>query len=405
MDVESFVEGVLGSITIPEGGTATVGEAIAYIAETEADLAEAQAKGSGGAVAPPPPAAPAEAPAAAPVAAAPAAAAPAAAAPAPTAAAPPPPPAARPPPRADGKVIATPYAKKLAKDLGVDLSLVFGSGPNGRVTAADVEAAKSAPPAPPTVIAQETKPAASPAAAAAAAPAPETTSVSDLKGTTVPLTGLQLAVSKNMLASLAVPEFRVAMSIGTDAFDALYRRLKPKGVTMTALLSKAVALALQRHPLLYAAATADGAGITYSEHINIANAVAMPDGGLITPVLVDADQRDIYTLSRDWADLVKRARGKSLSPAEYSSGTFTISNLGMFGVQSFDAVLPPGTTAILAVAGSKPVVTADASGRIGVEKQMVLNLTADHRVVYGAHAAEFLVTLKEIIEDPEELVY
>ncbi|KAK2079733.1 hypothetical protein QBZ16_002128 [Prototheca wickerhamii] len=345
MDVESFVEGVLGSIAIPEGGTATVGEAIAYIAESEADLAEAQAKASGGA------SAPAEA-----------------AAPAP--------------------VIATPYAKKLAKELGVDLGAVFGSGPNGRVTAADVEAAKAAPPAPAAPAAPAPRrPRPPPPRRPRQPPRPPTeTSVSDLKGTTVPLTGLQLAVSKNMLASLAIPEFRVAMSIGTGAFDALYRRLKSKGVTMTALLSKAVALALTQHPLLYAAATADGAGVTYSEHINIANAVAMPDGGLITPVLADADQRDIYSLSRDWADLVKRARAKALAPAEYSSGTFTISNLGMFGVQAFDAVLPPGTTAILA-------------------KQMVVNLTADHRVVYGAQAAEFLVTLKKVIENPDELVF
>ncbi|RMZ55560.1 hypothetical protein APUTEX25_000143 [Auxenochlorella protothecoides] len=229
--------------------------------------------------------------------------------------------------------------------------------------------------------------------------------VSELKGTTVPLSGLQQAVSKNMLASLAVPEFRVSMTIGTGAFDALYRKLKGKGVSMTALLSKAVAVALESHPLLYASATADGSGVTYAEHINIANAVAMPDGGLITPVLADADAADIYTLSRSWADLVKRARAKQLSPNEYSSGTFTISNLGMYGVEAFDAVLPPGTAAILAVGGSRPVVTAGTDGRIGVEKQMTVNLTADHRIVYGAQAAEFLVTLKAVIESPEQLVY
>jgi len=248
--------------------------------------------------------------------------------------------------------------------------------------------------------------AAAPAAPKAAAPAPlAATSVSELKGTTVPLTSLQQAVSRNMMESLKVPEFRVAMTISTDKLDSLYKKLKPKGVTMTALLAKACGVALESHPLLYASCTPDGSGCTYNEHINIAMAVAMPDGGLITPVIKDADQQDIYGMSRNWADLVKRARAKQLSPDEYTTGTFTISNLGMFGVDTFDAILPPGSAAILAVGGSKPVVSVDANGRMCVEKQMTVNLTADHRIVYGAHAAEFLQTLKQVIENPDQLVF
>ena len=235
--------------------------------------------------------------------------------------------------------------------------------------------------------------------------APAATAVSDLAGTTVPLTSLQQAVSRNMIDSLAVPEFRVSMTISTDKLDALYRKLKPKGVTMTALLAKACGNALEGHPLLYAACTPDGSGVTYNERINIAMAVAMPDGGLITPVLKDANVTDIYSMSKDWADLVKRARAKQLAPAEFTTGNFTISNLGMFGVNSFDAILPPGTAAILAVGGSQPVVSVDANGRMGVEKQMIVNLTADHRIVYGAHAAEFLQTLKQTIENPDQLVF
>lgn len=208
-----------------------------------------------------------------------------------------------------------------------------------------------------------------------------------------------------MMESLKVPEFRVAMTISTDKLDSLYKKLKPKGVTMTALLAKACGVALESHPLLYASCTPDGSGCTYNEHINIAMAVAMPDGGLITPVIKDADQQDIYGMSRNWADLVKRARAKQLSPDEYTTGTFTISNLGMFGVDTFDAILPPGSAAILAVGGSKPVVSVDANGRMGVEKQMTVNLTADHRIVYGAHAAEFLQTLKQVIENPDQLVF
>ena len=210
-----------------------------------------------------------------------------------------------------------------------------------------------------------------------------------------------------MVNSLAVPEFRVAYTISTDKFDAMYKRLKPKGVTMTALLCKAVGVALAQHPIMYAAcsgSSAEGDGIIYNEHVNVAVAVAMPDGGLITPVLKDADTTDIYQLSRNWGDLVKRARGKQLAPDEYNSGTFTVSNLGMFGVDKFDAVLPPGTAGILAVGGTKNVVTADADGRIGVERQMTVNLTADHRIVYGADGAEFLKTLAEVMQDPDQLV-
>eukprot|EP00204_Picochlorum_oklahomense_P001139 CAMPEP_0118807548 /NCGR_PEP_ID=MMETSP1161-20130426/35530_1 /TAXON_ID=249345 /ORGANISM="Picochlorum oklahomensis, Strain CCMP2329" /LENGTH=442 /DNA_ID=CAMNT_0006736921 /DNA_START=68 /DNA_END=1396 /DNA_ORIENTATION=+ len=395
MDVESFSDGILGSVVIQEGEMANVGSAIAYIAESEADLAEAKSKGSGGAAP-----APAAAPAAEPEAPAPAAEAPAPAAPAPAA----PAPAAQ--KRADGRIIATPYAKKLAQKLGVDLATIAGSGPNGRITASDVEnAGKGGAPAPSPAATATPAPAAAAPAAPAPVAAPEATSVSDLKGTTVPFTSLQQAVSRNMIESLAVPEFRVSMTISTDKLDALYRKLKPKGVTMTALLAKACGNALESHPLLYASCTPDGSGITYSENINIAMAVAMPDGGLITPVLKNANETDIYSMSKDWADLVKRARAKQLAPDEFTTGTFTISNLGMFGVDSFDAILPPGTAAILAVGGSKPVVSVDANGRMGIEKQMTVNITADHRIVYGAHAAEFLQTLKQIIESPDQLVF
>eukprot|EP00955_Chlamydomonas_euryale_P024487 257937-Chlamydomonas_euryale.AAC.10 len=174
---------------------------------------------------------------------------------------------------------------------------------------------------------------------------------------------------------------------------------------MTALLAKACGLALAQHPVIFAVATPDGAGVTYNENINVAVAVAMPDGGLITPVIKDADKTDIYQISRNWADLVKRARSKSLKPDEYNSGNFTISNLGMYGVETFDAILPPGTSAILGVAGSKPTVVANDSGMIGIKKVMNLNMTADHRVVYGAQAAEFLQTLKQVIENPDSLLF
>jgi pyruvate dehydrogenase E2 component (dihydrolipoamide acetyltransferase) len=213
---------------------------------------------------------------------------------------------------------------------------------------------------------------------------------------------LQAAVNRNMEASLAVPCFRVGYTVTTDGLDTFYKQVKPKGVTMTALLAKAVAVTLARHPQVNAATTTSG--MSYPAEVNVAVAVAMEDGGLITPVLRNADCTDLYELSRQWADLVKRSRSKQLQPEEYSIGTFTLSNLGMLGVDRFDAILPPGTGASLAVAASRPTVVAGKDGSIAVKLQMQVNLTADHRVIYGADGAAFLKDLSELIETrPESL--
>ncbi len=205
-----------------------------------------------------------------------------------------------------------------------------------------------------------------------------------------------------MEASLAFPCFRVGYSIVTDKLDAFYKQVKPNGVTMTALLAKAVGMTLARHPQVNAACSSDG--MTYPSQVNVAIAVAMEEGGLITPVLEKADVTNLFELSRQWSDLVKRSRSKQLQPHEYSTGTFTLSNLGMFGVDRFDAILPPGTGAILAVAASLPKVLATEEGSIAVKRQMQVNLTADHRVIYGADGALFLKDLAYLIEEkPESL--
>lgn len=199
-----------------------------------------------------------------------------------------------------------------------------------------------------------------------------------------------------MVASLEVPTYHVSYTIFTDALDELYKKIKPKGVTMTALLAKAVAVTLQQHSILNAG-YGDSA-IKYSSEINIALAVAMPDGGLITPVLRRADEVDIYSLSRTWKDLVARARAKQLQPEEYNTGTFTLSNLGMFGVDNFDAILPPGQGSILAIGGSRPQLVANEAGMFGVRRQMKVNITCDHRIIYGVQAAAFLQDLAKLIE-------
>jgi pyruvate dehydrogenase E2 component (dihydrolipoamide acetyltransferase) len=171
---------------------------------------------------------------------------------------------------------------------------------------------------------------------------------------------------------------------------------------MTALLAKAVATTLEKHPIVNASYSEQG--IQYHSAINIAVAVAMEDGGLITPVLRNAAEQDIYTLSRNWKDLVKRSRSKQLQPEEYSTGTFTLSNLGMFGVDRFDAILPPGQGGILAIGASRPQVVATEEGMFGVRRQMSVNITCDHRIIYGAHAAAFLQDLAQLIEsDPRSL--
>ena len=368
MDVESFHSGILASILIPAGASAPVGAPIALIAESEAEVAQAQekAKALSAGAAPtavsqpaPPPAAPSASPA-----------------PAPTPA----------PQNGSGsqRILASPRAKKLAENLGIDLRTVRGSGPNGRIVAEDVERAAAL---------------SAPTAAAPSAPAPASVTpppVAVPLGETVPLSTLQAAVVRNMNASLGVPVFHVGYTITTDNLDQLYQQVKPKGVTLTALLVKAVALTLEKHPLLNASYTENG--IHYKSDINIAVAVAMEDGGLITPVLKQANRLDLYEISRRWKDLVERARRKQLQPEEYTSGTFTLSNLGMFGVDRFDAILPPNQGSILAIGASRPTVVATPEKAIAIRSQMQVNLTCDHRVIYGAHAAAFLQDLAQLLE-------
>lgn len=372
MDVESFYEGFLAAIVTPEGESAAVGAAIGLLAEEESEIeaAKQQAAGGGGAT---PAAAPAPAPAAPPAVAT------NATVPAPAA-------------QSTGRVYVSPRARKLAKEHGVDLKALKGSGPNGRITAADVQAAAGTAPTATATLAAPTSTAITTTAPKAPAPAPTPVT----PGQTVPFTALQTAVVKNMNASLDVPVFRAGYTINTDALDTLYKQLKPKGVTMSVLLAKAVAVTLKKHPLLYASYV--DAGTHYNSEINIAVAVAMEDGGLITPVLRQADETDIYSLGRSWKDLVSRARSKQLQPDEYSTGTFTISNLGMFGVDSFDAILPPGTGSILAIGASKPALVADKNGTFGIKTQMRVNITCDHRIIYGAHGAAFLKDLAALIE-------
>ncbi|MDF5727319.1 MAG: dihydrolipoamide acetyltransferase family protein [Rhizonema sp. PD38] len=396
MDVESFYEGYLAHIIVQAGETAPVGSAIALLAETEAEietvLAQANAKSDT--------VLPSEAITSTPgqIADTAVQATPAVESQNAT------------PTHQNGRIVASPRARKLAKELKVNLNTISASGPYGRIVAEDIEAATGKQPvvAPVTqanaLHVQTPAPVTQANALHVKTPAPVTPVpvVATVSGQTVPFTTLQNAVVRNMVVSLSVPVYHVGYTITTDGLDKLYKQIKSKGVTMTALLAKAVAVTLQKHPLLNASYSDQG--IVYHSSINVAVAVAMDDGGLITPVLQNADTVDLYSLSRNWKSLVERARAKQLQADEYNSGTFTLSNLGMFGVDRFDAILPPGQGAILAIGASRPQLAATADGMFGVQQQMQVNITCDHRIIYGAHAAAFLQDLAKLIEtNPQSL--
>ncbi|GAB4861425.1 hypothetical protein Ancab_036628 [Ancistrocladus abbreviatus] len=310
MDVETFYDGFLAKIIVEEGSVAPVGSAIALLAESESEILDAISAAASTStttttttttsaaaesshestklepVAAPPKALSEDTAAKVVVSSHPAS-------------------------EGGKRVVASPYAKKLGKELGVDLRTVVGTGPLGRIVAKDVEVAAAA-----AVVAGKEK-AATPAAAPVIGKRSNAVAVEVELGTTVPFTTMQNAVSRNMAESLSVPTFRVGYTITTDALDALYKKIKSKGVTMTALLAKATALALVKHPVVNSSCR-DGKSFTYNSSINIAVAVAI-DGGLLTPVLHDADKVDIYTLSRKWKELVDKARAKQLQPHEYNT--------------------------------------------------------------------------------------
>ena len=380
MDVESFNEGYLAVILVEAGQEAPVGNAIALIAETEAEIEEAKKRGVGQkvGVSGSAPVSSKTTPVAKPIEVSTS--------------------VADTTPRTNGRIVASPRARKLAKELKVDINTLQGSGPYGRIIAQDVEKAVGKVPTPPTLPTPSTPP-----IEPIKPIAPIPVAVNNITpGETVALNTLQKAVVQNMMMSMQIPTYHVGYTITTDALDRLYKQIKSKGVTMTALLAKAVAVALQKHPVVNASYAQDA--IKYNGEINIAVAVAMPDGGLITPVLRNADQIDIYSLSRTWKDLVNRARAKQLQPDEYSTGTFTLSNLGMFGVSTFDAILPSGQGSILAIGAARPQIVASDDGMMGIKKQMNVNITCDHRIIYGAHAAAFLQDLAQLIEtEPQSL--
>jgi len=389
MELESFEEGVLERLLVQEGDTVPIGQPIAIVGS-----------GDGAAAAP---AAPSPAETASRIETAPEVEAPApppAAAPAPAPAAPAP---AAPP--AGGPVKASPMARAIARDLGIDLATVTGSGPGGRVVKADVEAlaagdgGRAAPAA--AAPARAPAPAPAPAPAAPPAPAPAPAAADDVEE--VPLTNMRRTVARRLVESMqSAPHFYLTIQVEVDALlelrGELNRRLADEGVKLSVndLLVKACAVTLRAHPDINASWAGDK--ILRHRRINVGIAVAV-EGGLIVPVVRDTDQKSVSQISREAKALAERARAGKLRPDEFTGGTFTVSNLGMFGIDQFTAVINPPEAAILAVGTTSPEPVV-RDGRLATRQRMKLTMSIDHRTVDGATGAQFLADLKRVLEEP-----
>jgi pyruvate dehydrogenase E2 component (dihydrolipoamide acetyltransferase) len=284
------------------------------------------------------------------------------------------------PSRDGARVKASPLARRIARERGIDLSGLTGTGPEGRIVAEDVERASASPAV---------------ASAAATAAPPEGIEV-------VPLTTLRKTIARRLTQAWEVPAFQISMSADMTRVIALRKRLveqTPEGAprpTVTDVLAKVCALALIRHRAVNARYSEEGVELYPTANVGLAVATAK---GLVVPVIPSCERRTIAEVAVARADVVQRAQQGSLQQADFEGGTFTISNLGMYGVEQFIAVLNPPQAAILAVGATeeRPVVR---EGELVARPMMTMTLTCDHRVVDGAVAAEFLQTVKDFLEEP-----
>ncbi len=302
------------------------------------------------------------------------------------------------------RVFASPLARRIASEKGLDLSKVQGSGPHGRIVKADVEGAVAAPA---VAVVEEVAPvAAKPVAAVPTGMVPDTVMkmYADRTFVEVPLDGMRRTIAARLTeAKQTIPHFYLRRDIRLDALMAfremLNKQLEARGVKLSVndFIIKACAMALQSVP--DANAVWAGDRILRIKPSDVAVAVAI-EGGLFTPVLRDADQKSLSALSAEMKDLAARAKTRKLAPAEYQGGSFAISNLGMMGIDSFDAVINPPHGSILAVGAGvkKPVVLTD--GSVGVATVMTVTLSVDHRVIDGALGAAFLKAIVENLENP-----
>ncbi len=387
MELVARGEGVLRKRLVAEGATAPVGTLIGVIATPDENIDALVAGGGTPAGAGATPAGATEKPAAS---------APAVASPAPnqqddagT--------AATQPSADDGgaRPRSSPLARRLAAERGVPLGAIQGSGPGGRIVKRDVEGAAAAP-APSAATA--------PAAAPAAARIPAPPSGSDY--TDVPLTQIRKTIARRLSESLGpIPTFYLTAEMDMERVAEMRAAMAELGdafkVSFNDIIIKAVATALAQHRECNAHWLGDS--IRYFNRVHLGMAVAIEDG-LITPVIFDADKKRLSEIAAESRDLAKRARERKLKPEEYTGSTFSVSNLGMFGIDQFTAIINPPEAGILAIGAieSKPVVVDDA---VTVRRRLRLTMSCDHRVIDGAAGARFLQTLRRLIENPLMLVY
>ena len=390
MELVARGEGVLRKIFLAAGGTAEVGAVIGVIAGADEDISAIAGVSGGGETAAPsaPPETPADAPPTPaaqtlPAPGAPAVSAPAVSAPAPTAAATLPATAAT-----GGRVKASPLARRLAEEMGVDIARVPGSGPGGRVVKRDVEAAK-----------------ASGVAAPVAAPATWASDGAEYED--VPTSQMRKAIAKRLVTSIGpVPTFYLTLDVDMgrviEARKSINTMLEKDGmrVSINDILLKAIAAVLCQHPNCNAQ-WHDGF-VRRFKAVHLGVAVAIEDG-LIAPVIKNAHAKGIAQISAEVRELAGRARERKLMPDEYTGSTFTVSNLGMLGIHEFTAIINPPESGILAVGGivETPVVV---DGEVTVRPRMRITMSCDHRVIDGAQGARFLQTLQGMLEEPTAIL-
>ena len=417
MEVEAMGGGVLRKILVQSGKVVPVGELLALIAKPDEDISAlikgeaATAPATAPAAALHPPAMDAPAPV---VPVAPAGASPAHAAPTPATGALGQaaiggalPSAAQ--PENGGRLLASPLARRMAREMGLDLNRITGTGPAGRIVRQDVERAQVLS----VGTARTAWPAeAKPAVVQAPAPAPELPRrpapvPSGPEFYDEPLSSMRKVIATRLVQSKApVPHFYLTIEVDMGRareLRASAKVLNPElSFSYNDLILKACAAALQLHP--HVNASYRGEAIRYHRRIHLGIAVAVDEGGLITPVIRNCEGKTLQEIAREAKDLVARARNRKLTPDEYVGATFSVSNLGMMGIEEFSAVINPPEGAILAVGevAEKPVVV---KGQIQVGLRCRMTLSCDHRVVDGATGAKFLQTLKQILENPVYLAF
>ncbi len=400
MEVEALGGGVLREIVVEAGRTVPVGALIGVIAAPDEPIDDILSKAASEmSVAAPPDGD-----------SAPAAAVEAVPQPAPDAGVEPPAPAAPSPPM-DGRVKASPVARRMADEGRIDLASIAGSGPGGRIVKSDVESALAAGAAP---VSAPEGPVSAPAAPVSApeAPAPDVVPASlppqappRLEDRVEEASQMRKAIARRLAQSIGpIPHFflttEVDMGRALELRADLNARFTEGKIGVNDLLLKATAEALVRHPAINA--SWEETALRYHGSVDLGIAVAL-DGGLITPVLRDADRKGLRQISDEARDLIGRARDRKLTPEEYQGGTFSVSNLGIFEIDQFTAIINPPEAGILAIGQTveKPVVV---EGEVVVRKRMRVTMSCDHRVIDGASGAGFLATLKAMLENPLEMI-